>query len=150
VCGLKKVLYRLKQASRAWYAQIDSYLMRLGFSKSYVDPNIYYKVVYDAAVILLRLYVDDLFLTSAEPLIIQCKRELASEFNMNDLGLMHYYLGLEVWKKRGEIFLGKWKYVVNILNKFGIMDCKSMETPMVTDLKKPRDSDSDLVNSSLY
>jgi hypothetical protein len=76
--------------------------MRLGFSKSYVDPNLYYKIVNDAPVILL-LYVDDLCLTGAEPFIIQCKRELASEFDMKDLGLMHYYLGLEVWQKRGEI-----------------------------------------------
>jgi len=69
VCGLKKVLYRLKQASRAWYAQIDSYLMRLGFSKSYVDPNLYYKVVKNAPMILLLL-IGELFLTGAKPLII--------------------------------------------------------------------------------
>jgi hypothetical protein len=149
VCRLKKALYGLKQAPRAWYARIDSYLTRLGFSKSHVDPNLYYKVVNDAPVILL-LYVDDLFLTGAEPLIIQCKKELASEFDMKDLGLMHYYLGLEVWQKHGEIFLGQGKYVVKILQKFGMMDCKSMATPMVTDLRKLRDSDSDPVDSSLY
>ena len=40
--------------------------------------------------------VDDLFLTGADPLIQQCKRELASEFEMKDLGLMHYFLDLEV------------------------------------------------------
>jgi SOS response regulatory protein OraA/RecX len=105
VCRLKKVLYGLKQAPRAWYAKIDSYLMRLGFSKSNVDSNLYYKVVNNAPVILL-LYVDDLFLIGEECLIIQCKKELASEFDMKDLGLMHYYLGLEVWQKRGEVFLG--------------------------------------------
>jgi hypothetical protein len=44
VCRLKKSLYGLKQAPRAWYARIDSYLMRLGFSKSHADPNLYYKV----------------------------------------------------------------------------------------------------------
>jgi hypothetical protein len=113
-------------------------LTRLGFSKSYVDPNLYYKVVNDAPVIVL-LNVDDLFLTGARPLIIQCKRELASEFDMKDLGLMHYYLALEVWQKHGEIFLEQGKYVVKILQKFGMMDCKSMATPMVTDLKKLRD-----------
>jgi hypothetical protein len=63
---------------------------------------------------------------------------------------MHYYLGLEVWQKCGEIFLGKGKYVVNIFQKFGMMDCKSMATPMVTDMRKLRDSDSDPVDSSLY
>jgi hypothetical protein len=69
--------------------------MRLGFSKSYVDPYPYYKFVNDAHVIRL-LYVDDLFSTGAKPLIIQCKRELASKLDMKDLGLMNYYLGLEV------------------------------------------------------
>jgi hypothetical protein len=68
----------------------------------------------------------------AEPLVIQCKKELASKFHMKDLGLMHYYLGLEVWKKCGEVFLGQGKYVVKILQKFGMMDCKFMATPMVT------------------
>jgi hypothetical protein len=142
------LLYGLKQAPRAWYARIDSYLTRLGFSKSYADPNLYYKVLNDTPVILL-LYVDDLFLTGAKPLI-QCKRELAFEFNMKNLDLMHYYLGLEVWQKHGEIFLGQGKYVVKILQKFGMMDCKSMATPIMTDLKKLRDSNSDPIHSSLY
>jgi hypothetical protein len=149
VCRLKKALYGLKQASRAWYARIDSYLTRLGFSKSHADPNLYYKVVNNALVILL-LYVDDLFLTSEEYLIIQCKKELASEFDTKDLGLMHYYLGLEVWQKRGEVFLGQGKYAIKILRKFGMMDCKSMDTPMTTYIIKVRDSDSDPVDPSLY
>jgi hypothetical protein len=83
VCRLKKALYGLKQAPRAWYAIIESYSIRLGFSKSHVDPNIYYKVVNNALVSLL-LYVDDLFLSGEESLIIQCKKELASEFDMKD------------------------------------------------------------------
>jgi hypothetical protein len=69
---------------------------------------------------------------------------------MKDLSLMHYYLGLEVWQKHCEIFLGKGKCVVKILQKFGMMDFKTMETPMVTDLMKLRDYDSDPVDSSLY
>jgi hypothetical protein len=69
---------------------------------------------------------------------------------MKDLGLMHYYLGLEVWKKHGEIFLGQGKYVVNILQKFWMMDGKSMANPMVIDLKKLRDSNFDPEDSSLY
>jgi hypothetical protein len=120
VCRLKKDLYGLKQAPRTWYARIDDYLTRLGFSKSHADPNLYYKVVNNAPVILL-LYVD-LFLTGEESLIIQCKKELASEFDMKDLGLMHYYLGLEVWQKHGEVFLGQGKYTIKILQKFGMMD----------------------------
>jgi hypothetical protein len=63
---------------------------------------------------------------------------------------MHYYLGLEVWHKHGEVFLGQGKYAVKILDKFGMMDWKSMDTPMTTDIRKVRNSDSDLVDPSLY
>jgi hypothetical protein len=56
VCRLKKALYGLKQAPRAWYAKIDSYLMSLGFTKSDVDPNLYYKVENDCPVLQLGWY----------------------------------------------------------------------------------------------
>ena len=46
---------------------------------------------------ILFLYVDDLFLTGDEELIADSKRKLATEFEMKDLGPMHYFLGLEVW-----------------------------------------------------
>lgn len=68
--------------------------------------------------LIMVLYVDDLFLTSSEPLIIECKRKLASDFEMKDLGLMHYFLGLEVWKIFGEIFLSQGKYIVKLLEIF--------------------------------
>jgi hypothetical protein len=55
---------------------------------------------------------------------------------MKDLGLMHYFLGLEVWKKPSEIFLSQSKYAVDVLRRFGMLDCKSMSTPMISNLKK--------------
>ena len=67
------------------------------------------------APVILLLYVDNLFLTGVESLITQCKKELSSEFDMKDLGLMHYYFGLEVWQKRGEVFLRQGKYAIKIL-----------------------------------
>jgi hypothetical protein len=70
--------------------------MSLGFNKSVVDPNLYYNIVGDECLILV-LYVDDLFLTSSKSLIVECKHALAFEFKMKDLGMMHYFLGLEVW-----------------------------------------------------
>jgi hypothetical protein len=96
VCRLKKALYGLKQAPRAWYGRIDSFLTSLGFTKSKADSNLYFKVMNDEPVILL-LYVDDLFLKGEESLITNCKKKLAVEFEMKDLGLMHYFSGLEVW-----------------------------------------------------
>eukprot|EP00253_Pinus_taeda_P005014 PITA_05014 len=132
---LNKSLYGLKQVPRAWYERIDSYLMKLGFTRSEVDPNLYFKVEDDKPLILV-LYVDDLFLTSVDPLILKCMRELAFEFKMKDLGLVHYFLGLEVWQKLGEIFLSQGKYVVKILERFGIVYCKPVTTSMELDFNK--------------
>jgi hypothetical protein len=94
---LKKAMYGLKQAPRAWYGRIHSFLMILGFTKIKVDSNLYFKVMNDEHVILL-LYVEDLFLTGEENLIIDCKKNIVAEFEMKYLGLMHYFLGLEVWQ----------------------------------------------------
>eukprot|EP00253_Pinus_taeda_P023784 PITA_23784 len=120
ICRLKKALYGLKEAPRAWYERIDSYLMKLGFTRSEADPNLYFKVEDDKPLILV-LYVDDLFLIGAHPLIQKCKRELASEFEMKDQGL-------EVWQKPREIFPSQGKYVVNILERFGMVDYKLVTT----------------------
>jgi hypothetical protein len=95
---IKEALYGMKQAPRAWYVRIDSYLQSLGFSKSAVDPNLYFKIIENHPLILV-LYVNDLFLTGEEQLIAQCKRELTFEFEMEDIGLMHYFLDLEVMAK---------------------------------------------------
>ena len=151
MCRLKKALYGLKKAPRAWYARIDGYLMSLGFKKNVVDANLYYKVV-DGDSLIFILYVDDLFLTRAENLIACCKHELAFEFDMKDLGMMQYLLGLEVWQKINEIFLSQGKYTVEILRRFGMTDCKSMTTPMVTNLKKLSESssNSDLIDLAMY
>ena len=96
VCTLKKALYGLKQAPRTWYGRIDSFLMSLGFTKSKADSNLYYKVV-DGDHVKLLMYVDDMFLTGEEKLILDSKRKPAAEFEMKDLDMMHYFLGLEVW-----------------------------------------------------
>ena len=99
---MKKALYGLKQAPRAWYGRIDSFLTSMGFAKSKVNPNLYYKVVEDEPIIL---YVDDLFLTGNGKHIVESKKKLAEEFEMKYLGLMHCFLGLEVWKSSEGIFL---------------------------------------------
>jgi hypothetical protein len=149
VCRLKKALYGLKQAPRAWYSRIDAYLQQLGFEKSEADPNLYFIMVGEDPLILL-LYVDDLFITGAERLISSCKESLASEFEMTDIGLMHYFLGLEVWQEPGHIFLGQGKYVCDILSRFQMGDSRPMTTPMITNWKKLHASESQLVDSTLY
>jgi hypothetical protein len=87
----------------------------LCFEKSEVDPNLYYIVVGEDPLILL-LYVNDIFITGAKRLIRSCKESLASELEMTDIGLMHYFLELEVWQEPRHIFLGQGNYVCDILS----------------------------------
>ena len=111
----------MKQAPRAWYGRIDSCLMSRGFAKSKSNPNLYFKVIEDEPVILL-LYVDDLFRTRNEKHIVECKKKLVEEFEKKDLGLMHYFLGLEVWQNSEGIFLNQEKYAVKVLKRFDMLE----------------------------
>ena len=131
VCRLNKALYGLRQAPRAWYERIDSYLMKLGFTRSNANLNLYFKVDREKPLILV-LYVDELFLTGVGPLIHQCKKGLVAEFEMKDLRLMHYFLDLEVWQRPSEIFLSQGKYIMKLLEIFGMVNCKSVSTQIHT------------------
>ena len=99
---------------------------------------------------ILLLYVDDLFLTGEVKPISECKKKIAEKFEMKDLGMMHYFIGLEVWKNLHEIFLNQGKYALEILKRFGMMDCKAMTTPMTTNLKLLNDDFSEIVDVTLY
>ena len=78
VCELKKALYGLKQELRTWYGKIyRSFLMSLGFTKSKVDSNLYFKVE-DRRPVILLLYVDDLFLIGEEELITDTKKRIST------------------------------------------------------------------------
>ena len=105
VCKLKKSLYGLKQAPRTLYGRIDGFLSIFSFTKSKADSNLYYKVEEGNPAILL-LYVDDLFVTGMDGLIVDMKRKLAAKFEMKDLGMMQYFLGMEVWQNVDGISLG--------------------------------------------
>ena len=54
---------------------------------------------------------------------------------MKDLGMMHDFLGMEVWQSADGIFFGQGKYAVEILKKFKILDRKVITTPMASNLK---------------
>ena len=63
---------------------------------------------------------------------------------------MHYFLGLEVWQQKGEIFLGQGRYATKILNRFRMEDCRPMATPMITNRKNIDMSEDKEVDPTLY
>ena len=99
---------------------------------------------------ILLLYVDDLFVTSMDGLIADTKRKLATEFEMKYLGMMHYFLSMEVWQNVNGIFLGQGKYAVDILKRFRMMDCKAITTPMALNLKLLSHASSKAVDATMY
>eukprot|EP00253_Pinus_taeda_P016046 PITA_16046 len=149
VCRLKRALYGLKQVPRAWYTRIDSYFTGLGFSKSEVDPNLY-QIVVEGKLLIIVLYVDDLILMGDELLILSCKKDLATEFEMKDLGLLHYFLGLEIWHRSGGLFVSQGKYAREILEKFNMHGCKSVDTPLPGGWRKEDATSGEEVNATVY
>ncbi|KAH9324630.1 hypothetical protein KI387_004808, partial [Taxus chinensis] len=130
VCRLKKSLYGLKQAPRAWYIKIDEHLVQHGFVRNPYDPNLYLEKQGGEMVIVV-VYVDDLVITgSLVKMIDETKKDLKRSFDMIDLGLMHYCLGLEVCQKENNIFVSQMKYTKTTLEKFRMMDYTPIATPM--------------------
>ena len=76
------------------------------FTKSKEDLKIYFKVEGGIPIMIL-VYVDDLFLTCEDELIKDARRRLAIEFDMKYLGMIHYFLGMEVWQNEDGFSLVK-------------------------------------------
>ena len=51
------------------------------------------------------------------------------KFEMSNLGLMHYFLGIEIVQSAGRIFISQKRYVRTFLGKFGMKDCNPINTP---------------------
>lgn len=85
--------------------------------------------------LILILYIDDLLITWENHLIFQCKKDLALNFGMKNLGILHY-LGLEVWQKLDGILSNQGKHVIDTLKIFGMLNCRPMSTPMEKTLHK--------------
>jgi hypothetical protein len=102
VCKLKKSLYGLKQSPRMWYQKFDTYILGLGFSRSKVDHCVYSKLVGDHFIYVV-LYVDDMLLIGNNKEIIKdVKTQLSSKFDMKDLGVANFILGMEIKRDSGK------------------------------------------------
>eukprot|EP00253_Pinus_taeda_P033137 PITA_33137 len=138
-----------KQARRAWYTRIDSYFIGLGFTKSEADANLYHIVV-EGKLLIIVLYVDDLILTGDEKIIKSCKEDLVREFEMKDMGLMHYFLGMEVCERDGELFVSQGNHDNEILRRFHMESSKTMETPLAGNWRKEDATSGEVVEATVY
>ncbi|KAG8481238.1 hypothetical protein CXB51_026069 [Gossypium anomalum] len=106
VYRLKKALYGLKQAPRAWYDRVDAYLSKLGFEKSLSEPTLYVKKSKDETLLIVSIYVDDLLVTGSKDVLVnEFKAQMQEVFDMTDLGIMTYFLCMEVKQTDRGIFI---------------------------------------------
>ena len=81
--------------------------------------------------LIVSLYADDLLVTRGNVnLVEEFKREMKQVFEMIDLGLMAYFLGMEIKQAKDEVFICQRKYAKKILKKFHMKNCKATVTPM--------------------
>eukprot|EP00253_Pinus_taeda_P033051 PITA_33051 len=138
-----------EQAPCAWYTRIDSHFTGLGFTKSEADENLYHIIV-EGKPLIIVLYVDDLILTGDDQLIKSFKEDLAGKFEMKEMGLMHYFLGMEVSHKDGEVFVSQGKYANDILWRFHMDKCKPMQNPLIGNWRKEDATSGELVVAIVY
>ncbi|CAL1355517.1 unnamed protein product [Linum trigynum] len=134
-CKLKKALYCLKQAPRAWYRKIGEFLLQCGYSVNPSDSSLFVKEQ-DKKLAIVLDYVDDLIVTGDdEEEINRTRINLSIRFQMKELGELKHFLGLEVEKREDDLFLSQRRYVIVLLDKFGVQECKPMTTPMEANVK---------------
>lgn len=150
VLKLRKALYGLHQAPRAWYAKLDATLASLGFTRSASEPAIYTRGD-SGKRLVVGVYVDDLVITgNRSDDIDSFKAEMARAFRMSDLGLLHYYLGIEVKQSTEGISLSQGAYAAKILEKSGMAGCNPCHVPMEQRLKLSKSSTEPLVDATAY
>jgi hypothetical protein len=146
---LNKTLYVLKQDRRAWYNRIDTYLIKSGFSRSQNEPTLYTKIDQQGKIMIVCLYVDDMIYTGNIELT-SFKHAMQYEFEMRDLGIMKYFLGIEVDQSTKGIFVCQQKYAANIIKIFCMEDYNPTKTLIPLGTKLSKQDEGPTVDSTLY
>ena len=151
VYKLHKALYGLKQAPRAWYSRIDSYLIQLGFRRSENEATLYLKKEGDEVQLVISLYVDDMLVTGSNTsLLAKFKKEMEDVFEMSDLGMMNYFLGMEIQQDNLGIFLSQKKYAIDVLKRFKLESCKEVATPLAQNERISKNDGEKLEDPSVF
>jgi len=135
VCRLRKSLYSLKQSPRAWFEKFSSVIQQFGITRNEAYHLIFYRHSRVGSIYLV-VYVDDIVLTSNDNYgISQIKQHICHHFQTKDLGKLRYFLGIEVAQSNNGIVISQRKYALDILKEIGLVNSKSVETPMDPNVK---------------
>ncbi|KAK1441129.1 hypothetical protein QVD17_06967 [Tagetes erecta] len=130
VCKLKRSLYGLKQASRMWNEKLVGVLIDYGFLQSRCDHSLFVKRS-GSIIVMALVYVDDIIITGNSLAEINNVKELLnSQFSIKDLGLLKYFLGIEVIRTNDALYLSQRKYCMDLIAEYGLSGCKPAKTPI--------------------
>jgi hypothetical protein len=150
VCKLKKALYGIKHALRAWYSRLDKYLQHAGFIKGSADNKLYIKVS-QGNILLIEVYVDDIiFGSDGDMLRRKFAKYMHNEFEMSLHGELSFFLGIQIRQRNQGIFISQTNYIREMLKRFGMEDCKLVITPMQTSCKLRKDDDLKSIDQRKY
>ena len=150
VCKLRKAIYGLKQASRAWYHELRKFLIALGFHNSHVDTSLFVLNT-GGNLLYLLVYVDDIILTGNDDTMVhKFMQLLAHQFYLKDLGHLSYFLSVEVIPTDHGILSSQQSYIVDLLTRTKMMDAKPVHTPLPTSPPITLHSGSPLKDSTEY
>jgi len=98
------------------------------------------------------------YLCVDEPLVIgsnvveieEFKRRIMLEFEMSDLGLLSYFLGIEFISTSDGVFMHQKRYATEILKTFHMLDCNSVQTPVDCGIKLEMEGSDNIINATLY
>lgn len=131
VCKLRKAIYDLKQAPKAWFESLQSTLLKWGFYNTKGDTSLFIHLTKNTILIII-IYVDDILVTGGcEDELQKFTRKLNNTFSLKDLGDVHYFLGLKIIRDETCMFLSQKKYVQDLLDGFEMINCSTCLTPMV-------------------
>ena len=153
VCKLSKSIYGLKQSAKCWNSALDSYLKELNFKQSSSDSCIY-TLISDDDVCIIAVYVDDIIICCESlEYLSKMKSCLSTRFLMKDLGVLNYFLGVNIVQENNKIFINQSVYANNLLKKFGFENCKPVSTPVDISLESTlvkATDDSDIFDKEKY
>ena len=121
VCRLQKAIYELKQAPPAWYQELRTFLLSLGFVTSRAHSSLFV-YSYGTTLIYFLVYVDDLIITSSDPSLVDTIiRQLDTKLSTKDLGPLSYICGVEVLATSSNLLLSQQKYIIDLLSKHNML-----------------------------
>ncbi|GAU13081.1 hypothetical protein TSUD_173810 [Trifolium subterraneum] len=151
VCKLNKALYGLKQAPRQWFDRLTTALLQFGFQASKCDPSLF-TYTKNRQVVYLLVYVDDIIITGSSSTLVQTLvQKLDSVFSLKQLGDLEYFLGIEVKQLPDKsLLLTQSKYIKDLLVKTNMVDCKPINTPMMSSCKLSKVGSAGMSDTTLY